>query len=65
MENYTDRQVASAVRMRIDWKYVLSLELTDPGFDFSIVAGSKSEGNSAPVSQREEQAASPGRADWE
>jgi Transposase domain (DUF772) len=34
MENYTDRQAAEAVRMRIDWKDVLSLELTDPGFDF-------------------------------
>src|SRR5450759_4198806 len=22
---------------RIDWKYVLSLELTDPGFDFSVL----------------------------
>jgi transposase len=34
MENYTDRQAAEAVRSRIDWKYVLSLELTDLGFDF-------------------------------
>ena len=23
------------MRTRIDWKYALSLELTDPGFDFS------------------------------
>lgn len=38
MENYTDRQAAEAVRVRIDWKYVLSLELTDPGFDFSILS---------------------------
>jgi len=38
MENYTDRQAAEAVRMRIDWKYVLSLELTDPGFDFSVLS---------------------------
>ncbi len=36
MENYTDRQAAEAMRTRIDWKYVLSLELTDPGFDFSV-----------------------------
>ena len=36
MENYTDRQAAEAVRSRIDWKYVLSLELTDLGFDFSV-----------------------------
>ena len=26
-----------AVRSRIDWKYVLGLELTDPGFDFSVL----------------------------
>ncbi len=33
-ENLTDRQAADAVRERIDWKYALGLELTDPGFDF-------------------------------
>lgn len=33
-EGLTDRQAADAVRTRIDWKYVLSLELTDSGFDF-------------------------------
>jgi len=38
MENYTDRQAAEAMRTRIDWKYVLSLELSDPGFDFSILS---------------------------
>jgi transposase len=38
MENYTDRQAAEAVRLRIDWKYVLSLELTDLGFDFSVLS---------------------------
>lgn len=26
-----------AVHSRIDWKYVLGLELTDPGFDFSVL----------------------------
>ena len=31
-ENLTDRQAAEAVRARIDWKYALSLELTDSGF---------------------------------
>jgi hypothetical protein len=36
MENYTDRQAAEAMKTRIDWKYALSLELTDPGFDFSL-----------------------------
>ncbi len=37
-ENLGDRQAAEAVRARIDWKYLLSLELTDPGFDFSILS---------------------------
>ncbi len=37
-ENLPDRQAAEAVRGRIDWKYLLSLELTDPGFDFSILS---------------------------
>ena len=37
MEGLTDRQAADAVRSRIDWKYALGLELTDPGFDFSIL----------------------------
>src|ERR1700741_2385014 len=37
-ENLADRQAAEAVRARIDWKYVLSLELTDPGFDFSVLS---------------------------
>ncbi|MFE7276764.1 transposase, partial [Streptomyces sp. NPDC057623] len=30
VENLTDRQAAEAVRARIDWKYALGLELTDP-----------------------------------
>ena len=37
-ENLEDRQAAEAVRARIDWKYFLSLELTDPGFDFSVLS---------------------------
>jgi transposase len=36
-ENLSDRQAAEAVRARIDWKYLLGLELTDPGFDFSVL----------------------------
>lgn len=36
MENLTDRQAADAVRSRLDWKYALSLELTDPGFDHTV-----------------------------
>src|SRR5713101_347218 len=37
-ENLADRQAAEAVRARIDWKYLLSLELTDPGCDFSVLS---------------------------
>jgi transposase len=37
-ENLTDRQAANAVREHIDWKYCLGLELTDPGFDFSVLS---------------------------
>lgn len=37
-ENLSDRQAADAVRSRIDWKYLLGLELTDPGFDFSVLS---------------------------
>jgi transposase len=34
-EKLSDRQTADAVRSRIDWKYLLGLELEDTGFDFS------------------------------
>ena len=34
----SDRQAAEAVRARIDWKYLLGLDLTDPGFDFSVLS---------------------------
>src|SRR4029450_2714503 len=37
-EHLTDRQAAEAVRARIDWKYLLGLALTDPGFDFSVLS---------------------------
>ena len=37
-DNLTDRQAADAVRARIDWKYCLGLELTDEGFDFSLLS---------------------------
>jgi transposase len=37
-EGLTDRQAADAVRSRIDWKYALSLELTDPGFDHTVLS---------------------------
>jgi transposase len=35
-ERLPDWQAADAVRSRIDWKYLLGLELTDPGFDHTI-----------------------------
>src|SRR5215204_5853613 len=38
LEHLSDRQAANAVRARIDWKYALGLELTDPGFHFSVLA---------------------------
>ena len=38
LENLPDRQAADAVRARIDWKYALGLELTDPGFDYSVLS---------------------------
>src|SRR5579859_495012 len=38
MEGLPDRQAADAVRGRIDLKYALGLELTDPGFDVSILS---------------------------
>ncbi|EKU96645.1 transposase [Leptolyngbya sp. PCC 7375] len=37
-ENLSDRQAAEAVRSRIDWKYLLRLELTDTGFDYSVLS---------------------------
>ena len=37
-EGLSDRQAADAVRSRIDWKYALALELTDPGFDASVLS---------------------------
>jgi transposase len=38
LEGLPDRQAAEMVRSRIDWKYVLGLEMTDPGFDFSVLS---------------------------
>jgi transposase len=37
-ENLTDRQAANAVRERIDWKYALGLDLSDAGFDYSLLS---------------------------
>src|SRR5579864_8514398 len=38
IEGLSDRQAAGAVRGRIDWKYVLGLELEDIGFDASVLS---------------------------
>jgi len=38
MEGLSDRQAADAVRGRIDWKYALGLELTDAGFDHTVLS---------------------------
>ncbi len=37
-EGLSDRQAADAVRGRMDWKYLLGLELSDPGFDSSVLS---------------------------
>src|SRR5215212_8084474 len=36
-ESLSDRQAAEAVRARIDWKYLLALDLADAGFDHSVL----------------------------
>lgn len=38
VEGLSDRQAADAVRSRLDWKYALSLELSDPGFDHTVLS---------------------------
>ncbi len=48
MEGLTDRQAADAVRDRLAWKYALSLELTNSGFDHTVLSEFRSrlvEGN--------------------
>ena len=37
-EGLSDTQAADAVRGRIDWKYALALDLTDDGFDASVLS---------------------------
>src|SRR5262249_16752225 len=37
VEDLSDRQAAESVRARIDWKYLLGLDLPDAGFDFSVL----------------------------
>src|SRR4051794_8792649 len=38
LEPLSARRAAAAGRARIDWKYALGLELTAPGFHFSVLA---------------------------
>ena len=38
VEGLSDRQAAEMGRSRIDWKYLLSLELTDSGFHYSVLS---------------------------
>ena len=38
VENLSDRAAADAVRGRLDWKYLLGLELTDPGFHHTVLS---------------------------
>jgi transposase len=38
VECLSDRAAADAVRSRIDWKYLLCLELTDSGFDHTVLS---------------------------
>jgi transposase len=38
-ENLTGRQAADEARGRVDWKYCLGLELTDEGFEFTVLHG--------------------------
>jgi len=38
MENLSDRQAADAVRDRLSWKYLLGLQISDQGFDFSVLS---------------------------
>jgi transposase len=37
-EGLSDRQAEEAIRARIDWKYLLCLKLTDPGFDHTVLS---------------------------
>src|SRR5947209_12157481 len=37
LEGLSDRQAAEAVRRHLDWKYLLGLELGDPGFDHTVL----------------------------
>ena len=48
LEGLTDRQATDAVRDRLTWKYALSLEFSDSGFDHTVLSEFRSrlvEGN--------------------
>ena len=38
MANLSDRGTVEAIAARIDWKYALGLELSDPGFNSSVLS---------------------------
>jgi transposase len=38
VDNLTDVQAAEAVRLRLDWKYALGLDLSNRGFDASVLS---------------------------
>jgi transposase len=40
-EDLTDRQAAAMAARAIDWKYALGMELTDSGFDHSVLSKSR------------------------
>jgi transposase len=52
LEDLSDRQAAEAVRGRIDWKYLLNLELADPGFNFTVLTEFRSRVLSQQAGQR-------------
>ena len=41
-EGLSDRQAVDQVRARMDWKFLLGLELDDPGFDYTILGDFRS-----------------------
>ncbi len=52
VENLSDQQAADAVRGRLDWKYLLGLELTDAGFDASVLCEFRARLSSRHVEER-------------
>jgi len=52
VEDLSDRQAADAARGRLDWKYALGLELTDAGFDYSILSDFRARLTAAGAEQR-------------